>query len=238
MPATFSDQIKILAQLQSIDAQAHDLKKALAEQPAVKKRIEGEFEKKKASYKLAEEVLKTAQLRQKEKEIGLQSLEDKIQKMQSQLYQLKSNKEYQAMEMEIKGGRADKSVLEEEILKLFDAVDDAKKKLAKEKEALAAEEKKFKDEIAVVDKEIADLQQKISVAEENRKQYLPNIDPKILGQYERLLKNRDGLALVPVKGGSCSGCNMELPPQMVNEVHANDKLIYCESCARILYWNS
>jgi predicted nucleic acid-binding Zn-ribbon protein len=158
--------------------------------------------------------------------------------MQFQLYQLKSNKEYQAMEMEIKGGRADKSVLEEEILKLFDAVDDAKKKLAKEKEALAAEEKKFKDEIAVVDKEIADLQQKISVTEENRKQYLPNIDPKILGQYERLLKNRDGLALVPVKGGSCSGCNMELPPQMVNEVHANDKLIYCESCARILYWNS
>ncbi len=238
MPVAFPDQIKILSQLQHIDGEAYALKKELDEQPSIKKTMEAEFDRKKASFKHADENLKTAQLKQKEKEVGLQSIEEKIKKFQAQLYTLKSNKEYQAMEMEIKGAKADKSVLEEEILGLFDAVDEAKKKCAKEKEALAAEEKKFKENVLAVDKHIVELQENISVSNERRKEFLPNLDPKIVSQYEKLLRNRDGVGLVPVRNGSCSGCNMDLPPQVINEIQANNKLIFCESCARILYWNS
>ena len=64
----------------------------------------------------------------------------------------------------------------------------------------------------------------------------PNIDARLLSQYERILKSREGLALVPVMNNACGGCHMGLPPQVVNETQQHEKWIVCESCARILYW--
>ena len=65
---------------------------------------------------------------------------------------------------------------------------------------------------------------------------MPNVEARLLKQYERILKGLEGLALVPVVHNSCGGCHMELPPQVVNETQLHDKWIVCESCARILYW--
>ena len=41
--------------------------------------------------------------------------------------------------------------------------------------------------------------------------------------------SRDGPA------DACGGCNMNLPPQVINEIMMKKNLIFCESCARILY---
>jgi hypothetical protein len=236
MVTAFTEQIKHFVELQKIDAEIFKLKKELAGHPALEKDLQSAFEKKKAGVKAAEDELKGLQLKQKEKEIELQTKEDKISKLQGQLYQLKTNKEYSTMELEIKGLKADKSLLEEEILKLLDTVDAAKSRCAKEKEVLAGEEKVFKGGMDALKKRAAELAAAQAAAEENRKTFLPNVDPKLLPQYERLLKNREGLALVPVVNNACSGCHLGLPPQVVNEVHMQDKLIVCESCARMLYW--
>ena len=236
MATVINEQIKILVELQKIDAQIHELKKELAGHPILLQKTEASFEKKKAGLKQAEDAFKTLQLKQKEKEIELQTKEEKIKKLQAQLYQLKSNKEYAAMEIEIKGLKADNSLLEEEILRFLDEGDGAKAKCAKEKELLAAEEKKLKEERAAIQKKAEEINAAVTALEEKRKSYTPNVDAKLLSQYEKILKNRDGIALVPVKNESCGGCHMELPPQVVNEIQLQDKLIVCESCARILYW--
>lgn len=236
MATVIHEQIKILVELQKIDSEIYHLKKELGSQPALKQKIEADFEKKKARLKSAEDELKTAQLKQKEKEGDLQSKEEKIKKLQSQLYQLKSNKEYSAMEMEIKGLKADNSLLEEDILKLLDVVDQVRAKVTKEKELLAGDEKKVKDELASLSQKASEITAELGTHEEKRKSYTPNIDSKLVSQYERILKGREGLALVPVRNNSCAGCHIELPPQTVNEIQIQDKLIICESCARILYW--
>ncbi|MGH7198785.1 MAG: zinc ribbon domain-containing protein [Candidatus Omnitrophota bacterium] len=236
MVTVFNEQIKQLIELQKIDSEIFKLKKELAAQPALEKNTQGAFEKKKASLKAAEDELRTLQLRQKEKEIELQTKEDKISKLQGQLYQLKTNKEYSTMELEIKGFKADKSLLEEEILKLLDTVDAARSRCAKEKEFLAAEEKKFKEELDALKKHSAELSGALAERDEKRKVFVPQVEAKLLSQYERILKGREGLALVPVHNNACAGCHLGLPPQVVNEVHMQDKLIVCESCARMLYW--
>jgi uncharacterized protein len=205
MTTAINEQIKILIELQKIDHEHHKLKKELAEQPALQKEVELAFEKKKAHLKAAEDALKAVQLKQKQKESDLAAREDKISKLNSQLYAIKSNKEYTAMEMEIKGMKADKSLLEEEILGFFDTVEQAKTAVAKEKEALSGEEKKFKEELEVLKKQAAGIEAQAKELEEKRKQYTPNIEPRFLSQYERLLKGLDGLALVPVVNNSCGG---------------------------------
>ena len=236
MPTAITEQIKILVELQKIDAQVFQFKKELAEQPALQKKLEETFEKKKAHLKVAEEEMKAFQVKQKTKEMDLQSKEDKITKLQSQLFSLKSNKEYAAMEMEIKGVKADKSILEDDILKMLDVVEEIKSKITQEKAALAEEEKRFKAEVDALKKKSGDLQAEIATFEEKRKAYTPNIDSKLLTQYERILKSREGIALVPVRNNACGGCHMGLPPQAVNEIQMSDKLIVCEECARMLYW--
>ena len=175
-------------------------------------------------------------MKQKGKEGELGTAEEKIKKLQGQLYQLKSNKEYTAMEMEIKGLKADKSLLEEEILKLLDAVDAAKLKTGKEKELLSVEEKKCKEELEALKKREDEISAAAGVLEEKRKTYLPNVEVKLVSQYEKILKSREGLALAPVKNGACGGCHMDLPPQAVHEIRLAEKVIICESCARMLYW--
>ncbi len=238
MVVIFNEQIKILAELQKIDGEIYQLKKELSAHPALQRKIDAEFEKKKVGIKAAEEEFKKFQMKQKEKEVDLLSKEEKIKKLQAQLYQLKSNREYAAMDLEIKGLKADKSVLEEEILKCLDTSDQVKSKFEKEKEFLASEEKKAKTEIEALKRKTEEIGAAIQAHEEKRKEHLPSIDPKLILQYERILAKREGLALVPVRNNSCGGCHLELPPQAVHEIRLQDKLIMCESCARILYWPS
>src|SRR3989338_519606 len=162
MVVVFNEQIKVLAELQKIDAEIYQLKKELSACPALQQKIEAEFEKKKTGIKAAEEEFKKFQMKQKEKEVDILSKEEKIKKLQAQLYQLKSNKEYAAMDLEIKGLKADKSVLEEEILRLLDAVDQQKTATAKEKEFFSAEEKKAKDALDLLKKEGDEIEHKAS----------------------------------------------------------------------------
>ena len=232
------EQLKVLTELQKVDSEIYQLKKELGTFPLQQKKLETEFEKKKSVLKAAEDQLKVLQMKQKEKDNELLSKEDKIKKLQGQLYQLKSNKEYSAMEMEIKGSKADKSLLEEDILKIMDEVDQTRQKVAKEKEALAADEIKMKEEISRIQKRASDITSQISGLEEKRKTYSPNVEARLLAQYEKTLKNREGIGLVPVKNNACGGCHMGLPPQVVNEIQSGEKLIVCESCARIIYWPS
>lgn len=236
MPTTITEQIKILVELQKIDFEVHSLRKELAAHPDLQKKIEHQFELKKGSFKAAEDRFKAAQLQQKNKEGDLAQREDKIAKLQAQLYQLKSNKEYSAMELEIKGHKADKSLLEEDILRLLDVVEAEKVNLGKEKALLAEEEKKTKAELDALKQLANGLEAQIKELEQKRISYAPSIEPRLLSQYERILKGRDGLAIVPVTGRTCGGCNMELPPQVINETQLHDKWITCESCARLLYW--
>ena len=236
MITSIQEQIKILAELQKIDSEIYRLRTDLAQQPVLQKKCEELFEKKKGSLKFAEDELKTLQLKQRDKESELGIKEEKIKKLQSQLYQLKSNKEYSAMEMEIKGLKADQSLLEEEILRMLDAVDQAKSKYAAEKNQLSCEEKKFKEELDGIQKITERINAEVASFEEKRKAYTPNLEPKLIAQYEKILKSREGLALVPVRKNSCGGCNLELPPQVVNQVMMQETLVVCESCSRILYW--
>ncbi len=236
MITTVQEQLKILAELQKIDLQIYSLNRELDAHPALQKKTDEDFERKKSKLKMAEAALKDAQVRQKEKENDLLSKEEKIKKLQAQLYQLKSNKEYSAMDLEIKGLKADDSLLEEEILKIFDAVEAAKTAVTSEKKQLSLEEANFKEASDVLKKEGERIRATVAEFDERRKTYLPNIEPKILAQYEKLLKNREGLALAEVKNNSCGGCHLGLPPQVINEIQMHDKLIICESCARILYW--
>ena len=61
------------------------------------------------------------------------------------------------------------------------------------------------------------------------------LDGRIRQRYEQVFKRRGGHAVVEVRGGSCAGCHMHIPPQTVIEIMKSGALRVCPSCQRILY---
>jgi len=161
--------------------------------------------------------------------------EETIKKHQGQLYQVKTNQEYKALEKEIGSVKADVSLLEEEIINMLEKVDQIKKDVVKEKDMLEGEKKKIQEEKQKIEIEKKAAEEEFNNLNNMRKEFTEKIDKNTLSKYERILKNRDGLAMVPVIADACGGCNMNLPAQVINEAKLKKGLTLCGNCARILY---
>lgn len=230
-----ADQLKALIELQKLDGEIYRLRRDLATQPVQAARLKDEQAKRTLGLQTAEARAKSLELKRNQLEAELGSKEQQIKKLQTQTYQVKTNREYSALQLEVEGLKADKSVFEEEILKLMEEVEQAKAQTASEKEQLKVQEGELKNRLDQIDQESLKIKSAIEQLQAARAALVPKVDPKVLKQYERILERKEGSALVPVRGNSCSGCNMLLPPQAINEVMMNTRLIPCESCARILY---
>lgn len=229
-------EIKKIVELQKIDSEIYQMQEKKDSQlPQELTSLKEVYEQKKQSFNAAEEKLKEIRLKKKDKEIDLASKEENVRKAQGQLYQLKTNKEYQAKLNEIESLKADISVVEEELLKIFDEAEAANKEQEIQKEKLNQEEKAFKESENKLNTRIKDLDARIKNLQEKRQRFINDIDKEILGKYEQLLKKRRGLAIVPVEAGNCGYCHMRVTHQKINEIKMFEDLAFCESCVRILY---
>ncbi len=230
-----SEEMKLLVQLQKLDVQIYAFEKIKAGGPLKIRRSVEEFRKKGEALNEEGERLKALQVKQNSKENDLLVKEEQIKKCQTQLYQIKTNKEYAAMQQEIKGYGADKSVLEDEIIAILDETDNKKDDIEKEKTLLEEEEKKLDEEKAKINSEVKDAEERLGALYKERADFAGRVDKQILSKYERILKGKEGMAIVPVLDDACGGCHLNLPPQVINVIKRKQDLILCESCARILY---
>jgi len=229
------EQIKMLIELQELDRELFDRKIILDGIPGRIKDLDDGLQRESETLKSLEEELKKLQLQRKEREVELESKEQVIKKYQAQLYQVKTNQEYTALEKEIGSVKADGSLLEEEIIKLLDSMDDKEKNISKEKETIEEEKKKVNEEKNKIDVLGKAAKAEYDSLSNKRSEFAKNLDKVILSKYERILRSKNGLAVVPVSGGACGGCNMNLPPQVINEAKLRVDLRFCENCTRILY---
>ena len=229
------DQIKKIVELQKIDSEIFALNAQLKEKPVVLEQLKAEFELHKEALTVLEEKSKAIQVDRKEKELELKTQEDEAAKANVQLSQIKTNKEYSAKIAEIEHIKADQSVFEEKILLSFEESDVITAEIEKEKLKVDEEEKNYLAKKKETEDDIKVIEDRVKVLESQHEQATPGISNEYLSRYERILKHKDGLALVPVDGGSCGGCNMNVTPQQVNEIKMNDQLVICEMCSRILY---
>ena len=229
------EQIKLLIELQGLDTHILRLEDELESIPETIKNKEEEFKEKSGNLKKLEDGLKALQLKRKEKEGDLEAKEVNIKKYQQQLNQVKTNKEYSALQEEIGRGKADNSLIEEAILNLFDQLDAENKNITKEKEFLKTEEARFSEEKKTLAAETERFKAELAGLKSQRETLATKVDKNILKKYDRIIKSKDGLAIVGIANDVCQGCFRTMPPQVINEVQMNSELVFCENCARILY---
>jgi len=235
---TLKDEIKKLVEVQAVDSRIYFLQNEKeTEIPHQIENVKNNFEESKKILEAVESRTKELQVKKKGKELDLATKEEGVKKAQGQLYQLKTNKEYQAKLTEIASFKADVSLLEEEVIKVLDEIEETEKRNKEAKAQLAEKEKIFKDEEAKLNAQLKNIENEIKELEAKREVLTQGVNPNILNKYERLIKTRSGLAIVPVdiESENCGACNMRVTSQTINEIKMYKDLVLCESGVRILY---
>lgn len=229
------DQLRKLVEIQVVDVAIYAFKTALRERPVEIEQLKAEFESKKSKLKQAEDKLKSIQVVLKDLDNDLKSREEAIAKADASLSLLKTNKEYQARLLEIEGYKADKSIIEEKMILCFDEVDAGRKEVEGERAVVAQYEKDFLARKKTVEDEGMVMTDQLKVRESQRSRLTPDVRPDILSRYERIVQNKEGVAIVAIKDHACSGCYMHVTEQILHQIKMYDQLVFCDMCARILY---
>lgn len=168
-------------------------------------------------------------------ELELGSQEAQLQKVRSRLSELKTNKEYQAHLFEIELARKKKDTFEEAVLALMERADQNAQAIKELELQVEEAQKTFESEKAKLDEHAAGLANEIAELDQEQKQLSQSLEQSLLFRYNRLKTIRKGFAVAEIRNGSCIGCRLQLPPQLVADVRRGDQLLDCSYCRRILY---
>ncbi|MBI5788762.1 MAG: hypothetical protein HZA78_07915 [Candidatus Schekmanbacteria bacterium] len=229
-------EIKKLIELQEVDKKNVDLQKKCAQLEKEIKELQTEIDKAQTEQKTAEDRLSETQKEHRRLERESEEKDVKIGKYKTQMLNLKTNKEYQAMQGEIKQEEAAKGALEESVIKALDLIEELQGKVKENKEKIKAIETNVGIQRKTKQDDLAQLQVQINAGLEVRTRIAGEISPRMIAEYTKLAQKRAGLAIAAVKNCTCQGCFINIPAQDYEELKVGDKIYFCSHCSRILYW--
>ena len=211
-----------------------ELEEEKGDLPAEIKELEEKVAALRSQLALQDQTMKGAFMKRDEADSEIISLKAKVEKYKTQQFQVKNNKQYDALtkemdhaaetiaklekEMELLEGKAVLAKSDIEILK--GQIDELDTVLAEKQSALAE-----------VSKSTAAEEQKYA---HDRQKIVARITKADLASYERIRKAKKGKAIVVVKRNACGGCYNRVPPQKLLELRQNNKIYMCEHCGRII----
>jgi uncharacterized protein len=170
-------------------------------------------------------------------EQDLESHEAHTEKMKSRLSELKSNKEYQAHLFEIEVANKKKGDIEEKILLCMEKVEQLQQAAKEAQEKLSTIEKSFAQEKHALDELDRRLSTELADLESQQQARSAHVEKGLLNRYNAIKASRKDHALAEIKEGNCSGCRLQLPPQLISQVKRSEDLHTCPYCRRMLYWS-
>lgn len=220
--------------VQEYDTLIRQMKRELQDIPLRQQSEESRLKTHKAAVAAAEEALKAQQSALKQQELEAQAQKEKIGKLRSQQMNLKTNKEFKAMESEIQSAYAGISSTEDLEIQLMEKIENAKACLREQQAQLDAESKSVNEDVAALQSRAAGIQAELVQLDAKRKEAAAAIEQDWLTQYERIFARKD-VALVPLSDGICGGCHMKLPPYIAHETRRRTAMVSCTNCGRLLY---
>jgi hypothetical protein len=222
--------------LQQIEDAAERARRTIADEPARQQQLAAALSA--ARQALEDErgrlAANQAARRDIEKELAMQ--QGRLSKFRDQLMEVKTNREYQAMQKEIETAQQEIRKQEDRLLERMIEYDEVALHVKQAEQALVEHQAANETERAALAAQLAEAEAAIGRLASERAALAVQISPPILAVFDRVLKNRKLAAVAPVRGGRCSACQILLRPQTVNELRRNEIIYQCESCLRILYY--
>jgi hypothetical protein len=170
-------------------------------------------------------------------EKDLEAHEDRVEKLKERASQLKTNQEYQAHLFEVELANKKKFEIEDKILGCMEKIEQLQRVSKEAQDKVKVAEKSFAQEKQVLEERDQKLMQELAELEVQQRERAAHIDKSLLDRYTKLKASRKDHALASVQGGICSGCRLQIPPQLIAEVKRSQDLHSCPYCHRMLYWD-
>jgi predicted nucleic acid-binding Zn-ribbon protein len=230
------EQLKLLIEVQRHDARIQEL-------DGMMKVFPQKLEEMRVDLRRVEQMLEREKAQLAESEAWRKRQEDQMKDEEAQLLKakqksslVKNAKEMMANERELQQTRKTAQERQEEVLKLVEAVETAKKSIAQHEGDLEALRKHVGEEEAAAKGKVGEIEGQIVEERKLREVAAARVRPDMMKRYSSI-RMRRGLALVPVRNGTCQGCNMNIPPQLFNLLQRGNSVELCSTCHRMIYWD-
>ena len=229
------EQIALLIELQVKESAAAKIQSSLNALPVKISEIAVVLNTFEAAIEAQKEHLADLKKTYRSFDTDIRANHERVKKREEQLRSCTTNKEYQAILKEIEEIKKASSRMEDDTIACLEKIDAADK-------AVKEKEREYTDEAEAVARQTAELEAAANMQRQSldeilsvRDSLVEKIQPPLFKDYEFIKSQARGIAIVEVKECICSGCHMNIPPQMYNELHRGDELRMCPHCHRMLY---
>jgi len=231
------EQLQGLIDLQQLDSRIFLLESELKQLPAAIEAIQAAVSDAQNAVGRLKAELDVARKAIRAKEKDLEVSAAKRAKSEARLYEVKTNKEYSAVLVEIEEIKQEKGRIEEEILAQMETQERCARQIQEGETALKLREGEARREEAAVRARMQALEADLDILRVSRESLVRQFPRDLLASYDRILRHRNGAAVVQVLPGAiCGGCRVTLTPQRFHEIRQQSALFTCESCGRYQYW--
>jgi uncharacterized protein len=230
-------ELETLIELQDFDSRIARLAAEAARLPKQIEAIRSAVAESSRALELLRTRFETArkELRTKEKDLDVTAT--KRSRAEGRLYEVKTNKEYTAVLLEIEEIKQDKAQAEEEILALMESQERLTVEIRDAETRLRTREEQGRQDVASVQQRLDAVEADLADLRAQRQARAADLASSLLTSYERILRARGGVAVAPVDATAvCGACRVTIRLQAVQQLRAADELMLCESCGRYLYW--
>jgi len=227
--------MKVLQELQVLDQELNEMKRKSQELEVEKASVTSDLDRLQDMVDSLTSEMDALSGERSELREGLEREKENVVKAEGRLPSIKTQKEYVAVLKEIDTAKKLNKELDDRIREKDAEID----VLSRDREEKEGELASLKEKVSSRQNEIAELLDNnlVGMTErgEGRKGLLKQLPSSVQKRYQLLLDRRGGVAVVEARRGTCSGCNMNLPPQMYNSLYKTDEIQTCPHCNRLLF---
>ena len=227
------EKLKVLQEILSdkftIQREIEELPRTLATKKELVSRLKKSFVEKNEKYE--ETRKRVAELR-----VRLQEAEADREKYESQMDQITTAREYDALEKEIRDASEREQQYRRELQREEKDLEDQRLRLEREEAMISSQEEELEEERAKIDSETSEREARLGELEEREQNTIPGLDEELLFKFERIIRSKEGEGIVPIRNGVCTGCQMILPNQFVNDVRSADEILFCPYCSKVVFY--
>ncbi len=231
------EQLKLLEKLQKVDAELNEVKKSLVSLPVKLDSLKEDVSRVEGFLGQEQLQLSEAQSYRAELEQTIKGQTDLLNKAKAKLTQIRTSKEYMATQRELEVNRKNTMEREDELLKLMEAIEVTAEKVGKHEEELKALQEHVAEEARETEGSLKELRKRADSMQAERDTMTDGISMGLLRRYD-VIQRRTGKAVVQAVNGVCTGCHMQLLPQLFRILQAGQTVETCPSCQRIIYFES
>ena len=228
------EKLKALANLQKVDMEVAALRKAADVHPRQIAELERELGTVRAAMEAERGRVTEAERQKSTLEQTIQDDKEKVKKWEARLAEQRSTREYSALAREIDIAKKATLTMSDEAIELAKSLANIRDALKTKEAAFTARQAEIGSKMNELRGKLGETESQVKTLEGTRASVAASVDSNLLRRYDSIRKKKLP-ALAGVVAGTCQACNMNVPPQLYNNLRTSLGTDVCPSCNRIIY---